>query len=1039
MNPENINKRKSITINQYFSFVSFLNFIAIIFTLIFLFYLTYHSNSFKGNNIDEYSNNYCQNKSNEYYEFLCTTKYYKYNIKKSKFIWIFTDGTAIDQLNILNNFDKYKLASPILISGDEVTYKLTDEMHETLITGKHNKNYKGNEVQGDNIFKQLANAGYKINFRGWSRPVADLVGDKKGGQNENKIFNKKFIDNEHEEIAFSSFCNITNPFPFIKSRYIDYQDSKSDKELNPIIIQKLQNLIESKKKFLFDNLSKTELYEELDEIFSDNNIDLFSLDINDCLKKSFEWDDKENISVVYYTTEVDEFNHRNGKAHIQTILHVYITEKMIEQIIKWIDQHEDYALIITSDHGGQIFFGEETMRQHGIDFPGNEAILFIYTKELKEHYDELKMQKRIIHMFDANEIISQILLNINIPLNSKGFPINLFNDSMNHFIALKAKEIQLIQKIEKYVKKYPIFESELNDLLIGLKDDFSRINYILKEYITNDYDNLEEHLVKKEELKFLLKKNEKFLGQIQYQLLKILYSKDRSILNMIIMSFIIIFLLVKLFFEYRIIIFKFVQHNNFFLSFLLINIYFAFVVLSTIIIWYKTYYRNNLRNPILLYAIYLIFGFVIIVLLNNYFRNRNIYPNNQKIWILIISIIIYSLFCRIISYSIYNFNIKKYFMTCSRLERASINFVTFYFFMFCYIFKEIGRFKKIYINIFSKKICIAPFLIYFFMLFNIFFEDITKENYFKQNSTNQILVIINIACFGISLILSYKFYFEEKIEEITGEVSIAESTNSQNKEKLEIVQSNKNLNNIVINNPLEKNFPQNLVDNEEKNKKTYYTRTKNNFPFMKIYFILIFFWISDESEKLFGLIFIAFLEVLEYLSNYFYKEIKEISRKNKYIKNYNEQNLLIHYYIYYIIIQDMFLISNEITFATTKYSFGFESDKPQGVKAANISKNLYRLIMNIAKYRYNFIIMGFFMKKEINNYYKDKNIFSLDFMARKVILGMRIGLYIHYLFSQILIYMKDELFSDLFVYGLVNFSLYIFDYFFSGIGYIIKR
>ena len=132
MNQENINKRKSMTINQYFSLVSFLNLIAIIFTFIFLFYLSNHSNSFKGNNIDEYSNNYCQNKSNEYYEFLCTNKYYKYNIKKSKFIWIFTDGTAIDQLNILNNFEKYKLVSPILISGDEVTYKLTDEMHETL-------------------------------------------------------------------------------------------------------------------------------------------------------------------------------------------------------------------------------------------------------------------------------------------------------------------------------------------------------------------------------------------------------------------------------------------------------------------------------------------------------------------------------------------------------------------------------------------------------------------------------------------------------------------------------------------------------------------------------------------------------------------------------------------------------------------------------------------------------------------------------------------------------------------------------------------
>ena len=103
----------------------------------------------------------------------------------------------------------------------------------------------------------------------------------------------------------------------------------------------------------------------------------------------------------------------------------------------------------------------------------------------------------------------------------------------------------------------------------------------------------------------------------------------------------------------------------------------------------------------------------------------------------------------------------------------------------------------------------------------------------------------------------------------------------------------------------------------------------------------------------------------------------------------------------------MFLISNEITFATTKYSFGFESDKLQGVKAANISKNIYNLIMNIAKYRYNFIIMGFFMKKEVKNNYKDKCKFSLDFMARKTILGLRIGLFIYYLFAQILIYMKD--------------------------------
>ena len=60
-------------------------------------------------------------------------------------------------------------------------------------------------------------------------------------------------------------------------------------------------------------------------------------------------------------------------------------------------------------------------------------------------------------------------------------------------------------------------------------------------------------------------------------------------------------------------------------------------------------------------------------------------------------------------------------------------------------------------------------------------------------------------------------------------------------------------------------------------------------------------------------------------------------------------------------------------------------------------------------------------------------------MARKILLGIRIGIYTFYLFAQILIYMRDELYSDLFVFGFVNFSLYFMDYIFSGIGYTIKR
>ena len=277
---------------------------------------------------------------------------------------------------------------------------------------------------------------------------------------------------------------------------------------------------------------------------------------------------------------------------------MYITEKMIEQLMKWIDIHEDYALIITSDHGGQNILGEDIIRNHGIDFPGNEAIFFIYTKELKEHYNELNLAKRFIHMTDVNEILNQILLNISIPLNSKGFPINLVNDSVNIFSSLKSKEIQLIQIVENYLKKYPYYENDLKDLLIGLKDDFSQINYIISEYITANNDNLEDDIMKNEEFQILIKKNKKFLFTIQSQLQKILYLKDISISNRILMFFVSIFLLCKIILEYRMIIFKFVQHNNYYRNFLLINAYIALIIVSPIIIWYKTSFNDDLRNYI---------------------------------------------------------------------------------------------------------------------------------------------------------------------------------------------------------------------------------------------------------------------------------------------------------------------------------------------------------------------------------------------------------------------------------------------------------
>ena len=99
------------------------------------------------------------------------------------------------------------------------------------------------------------------------------------------------------------------------------------------------------------------------------------------------------------------------------------------------------------------------------------------------------------------------------------------------------------------------------------------------------------------------------------------------------------------------------------------------------------------------------------------------------------------------------------------------------------------------------------------MLTLIFIEDCTREKYFNQNSTNKILVIINIICFVISLFLSFNFYFEENIEDKSDEVVISDSIKIQNKDKQDLIQSS----NLVINNPNNnnnQNHNNNLINNE---------------------------------------------------------------------------------------------------------------------------------------------------------------------------------------------------------------------------------
>ena len=183
-----------------------INFFIILGITLFILFLLLNPYLLKGKNLNEYTNDYCNDKNNLHYDLLCTNKYFNY--KKSKFIWVTIDGTATDQLADLHNLEKYNITTSFLNIGNYNKY--TNMLYESMMTGKYNKNIIGSNIKYDNFIKQVIKAGYKVSYIGWTYPIPGLIGD-----NLTNLFYEKHIDDGHEILAFNSFCNMTNLFPFL--------------------------------------------------------------------------------------------------------------------------------------------------------------------------------------------------------------------------------------------------------------------------------------------------------------------------------------------------------------------------------------------------------------------------------------------------------------------------------------------------------------------------------------------------------------------------------------------------------------------------------------------------------------------------------------------------------------------------------------------------------------------------------------------------------------------------------------------------------
>ena len=162
------------------------NSIVIISAILFIVYGFLNLDFLKGNNIDEYTNDYCQLNTSS---LICKNKY-----KKNKFIWIFVDGNAYDQLVLLSNKNKSKI--PIIFRGKGKGYKHTSQLFSEMFSGVPSRNMKYNKLKTDQIFTQLNKANYTMNFLGMSEPVNHLCGK------DNKYFKNIY---KYERIKNRSF------------------------------------------------------------------------------------------------------------------------------------------------------------------------------------------------------------------------------------------------------------------------------------------------------------------------------------------------------------------------------------------------------------------------------------------------------------------------------------------------------------------------------------------------------------------------------------------------------------------------------------------------------------------------------------------------------------------------------------------------------------------------------------------------------------------------------------------------------------------
>jgi hypothetical protein len=257
-------------------------------------------------------------------------------------------------------------------------YPQSAAISSTQLLGRQSRNYVGEFLREETILDKLSNP-FKI--IGSNFPVIDILGESRFASVKRHKGREKY--------------------PFSRINY----------------------------NFAFSSIVKTDGAESLEEarekVRERSNELKKEIDVESVVDLLGKWTEWKKMNFIYYTTIMDSYNHNYAGLHQTTLAGASTLLADIKAIIDAFEKSrfkDEYLLVVSSDHGGQLYFGEDEICNHGCQMDnGNEGFLFVYS--FGSHWKEEWISNE-----DVAPILAAYLINATIPLAATGWPRSIQNN-----------------------------------------------------------------------------------------------------------------------------------------------------------------------------------------------------------------------------------------------------------------------------------------------------------------------------------------------------------------------------------------------------------------------------------------------------------------------------------------------------------------------------------------------------------------------------------------------------------------------------------